>query len=689
MNDARLSYPAARRDDVVDDLHGVAIADPYRWLEDADAPETREWIAAQNELTQAWLADDDEREAIRERLRQLVDHPRAGAPWRRGDRWFQMRNTGLQNQDVLWTMPAADAQGEVLLDPNLLSRDGTVALTGLAVSEDGALVAYATSNAGSDWMTWQVRDTDTGQELGDLVRWSKFSSAAWAPDNSGFWYARYDEPSEEAAYDGVNLNHTLYFHRLGRPQADDVQVYARPDQPEWGFDPEITTDGRFLVINVWWGTQPNNRLYVIDLENDPDTVVPLLDDFDAGYTFVGNVGSVLYLRTDLDAPLGRIIAVDVEQPQREAWQEIVAEDTDTLERARLIGGRILGVYLHHAAHRLRLFTLDGQPDGEIPLDAAGAVDAITGRPDDRTCCFTFTTFTEPTVVFRHDLDSGVTDVLHRADIGSQARLVTEQHFVVSTDGEKVPVFVVHREDVGADGTGAAWLYGYGGFQIPLTPMCRKDWLVWAEMGGVVAVANLRGGGEYGQQWHDAGRLANKQQVFDDAMAVTQWLVDEGWAAERRVAINGGSNGGLLVGACLTQRPDLFGAAVPEVGVLDMLRFHRFTIGWGWASDYGTADDPEQFRWLLAYSPLHRIQPGTAYPPTLVTTGDHDDRVVPGHSFKFAAALQAAQGGDAPVLIRVETDAGHGAGKPTDKIVAERSDVVAFLARALRLGDRKA
>ena len=677
-------YPSARRSDVVDVHHGVRVPDPFRWLEDSDAPETRTWIEAQNRLTESWLADIPEREDIRRRLRKLTDHPRAGAPWQRGGRWFQMRNTGLQNQDVLWTMPAADAEGEVLLDPNLLSADGTVALTALATTDDGSLVAYATSAAGSDWLTWQVRDVETGQELGDLVQWSKFSSAAWAPDNSGFWYARYDEPTEGDAFEGVNRNQKVYFHRLGTPQEDDVETYARADEPEWGFYVQTSDDGRFLIFEVSWGTRTNNRLYIVDLKEDPATVVPLLDDFDAGYHFIGNEGDTLLVWTDLDAPLGRVIGIDLRNPAREHWREIVAEAADTLERAHFIGGRLLGVYLVHASHRLRWFTLNGAPDGEIELPGIGAVDAITGRREDRTCCFTFTTFTEPTVVYGHDIDAGTTDVLHRVDLGTGAELVTEQHFVISSDGQKVPVFLARRADVEPDGTGAAWLYGYGGFSIPITPICKNEWLVWMEMGGVLAVANLRGGGEYGQAWHDAGRLENKQQVFDDAIAVAEWLTASGWTAEGAIGIHGRSNGGLLAGACLTQRPELFGAAVPEVGVLDMLRFHEFTIGWAWASDYGTVQDEAQFTTLLAYSPLHRIVEGTAYPATLVTTGDHDDRVVPGHSFKFAAALQAAQGGDAPILIRIDTDAGHGVGKPTDKLVEERADVVAFLVRALGL-----
>ena len=679
-----LTYPPARRDDAADTHHGVSVADPYRWLEDADAPETKDWIAAQNALTESWLAQVGQRPHIHQRITELTNHPRAGAPWQRGDRWFQMRNTGLQNQDVLWTMAAPDAEGEVLLDPNLLSADQTVALTGLAPTDDGTLLAYATSTAGSDWLTWQVRDVETGQELGDHVRWSKFSDAAWALDNSGFFYARFDEPSPDTAFEDLNRNQQVFFHRLGTAQESDRLVYARPDEPEWGFYLQSSSDGRFLILEVSWGTRTENRLYILDLTDKQAEVVRLIDDFDAGYHFIGNTGETMYLWTDLDAPRGRVIAVDISQPEPEHRREIVAEADDTLERVLFIGGRLLGVYLHHAAHRLRWFTLDGTPDGELELPGIGAVESVTGRHDRDICCYTFATFTEPTMVFRHDAASAATDVLHRVEVGSHAELVTEQHFVDSTDGTKVPVFLVRRADVAADGSAAAWLYGYGGFAIPITPICKTEWLTWLELGGVLAVANLRGGGEYGQQWHDAGRLDNKQQVFDDAIAVAQWLEAQGWAGRGKVGIHGRSNGGLLAGACLTQRPDVFGAAVPEVGVLDMLRFHEFTIGWAWASDYGTAADPDQFNTLLAYSPLHRIVDGTAYPPTLVTTGDHDDRVVPGHSFKFAAALQAAQGGDAPILIRVETDAGHGVGKPTDKLIDERADVVAFLVRALGL-----
>ena len=680
-----LHYPTARSAEVVDDYHGTKVSDPYRWLEEADAAETREWIVAQNALTDSWLAEVGNREAIRTRLAELTDHPRAGAPWHRGGRWFVLRNTGLQDQDVLWTMDAADAQGSVLLDPNTLSDDGTVALTGVAVSDDGTLLAYATSASGSDWMTWRVRDVERGEDLPDVVEWSKFSTAAWAPDNSGFWYAGYDAPAAEHAYEQVNRDQRLHFHRLG-DDADDAVVYERPDEPEWGFDPHVTHDGRYLILHVWHGTQPTNRAYYLDLQRPDQGVVKLLDAADAAYDFVGSDGSVLLFRTDLDAPRSRVIAVDIEQPERAHWREVIAEGDDALERMHYIGGRLLGVYLHHAHHRLQWFDRDGRPLDEIGLPTVGAVDEITGRQDDRSWCFSFQTFTEPLRTFCYDLDTATTTPLHDAGL-DLAELVTEQLFV-EHDGVRTPVFLVHRPDVTPDGARPVWLYGYGGFNVPITPICKKEWLVWAELGGVLAVATLRGGGEYGQGWHDDGRLANKQHVFDDAIAVGEWLSrgDAGngrsWTRPDRLAIHGRSNGGLLAGACLTQRPDLWGAAVPEVGVLDMLRFHRFTIGWGWASDYGTADDAEQFAWLHAYSPLHNLRPGTTYPATLITTGDHDDRVVPGHSFKFAAAMQAAQGGEAPVLLRVELSAGHGVGKPTSLLVAERADVVAFLVRAL-------
>ncbi len=677
-----LTYPPATLGDQVDDYHGTNVADPYRWLEDTDAPETRAWIAAQQRLTASWLAACDSREAVRERLTELWDHPRRGAPWRRGDRWFQLRNTGLQAQEVLWTMTSPDDVGRVLLDPNTWSDDGTVALTGLSISRDGRWMAYARSDRGSDWMTWRVRNLDEDADRPDDIMWSKFSTAAWAPDCSGFYYAAYDPPAEGRAYSDTNTDQRLCFHRVGEPQDDDVVVYARPDQPEWGYRPWVSDDGRWLVVTIWHGTDPRTRVYVANLDAGGD-VEPLLDDFDAEYECIGTVGATLYVLTDRDAPNRRVIAIDVAAQSLDDWRDVVPAADDAIDDAALVGGRIVTVRLHDASHRIALHDLDGTSHADVDLGDLGSVARLTGAPDDPVAHIGWTTFTQPTRVLSVDVASGAVAEVFRPDLPrSPVDLVTTQTFVASSDGTPVPMFLIHRADR-TPAPSATILYGYGGFGISLTPVFSVLRTVWVERGGVLAVANLRGGGEYGTGWHDAGRLDNKQQVFDDAIACAQWLIDEGWTTADRLAIQGGSNGGLLVGACITQRPDLFGAAVAHVGVFDMLRFHRFTIGWAWRSDYGDPDDPEQFATLYAYSPLHRITPGTAYPATLIVTSDHDDRVVPGHSFKFAAALQAAQAGPAPILLRVDTSAGHGAGKPTTKLIDESADVLAFCEHTLR------
>jgi prolyl oligopeptidase len=683
------SYPTTKTVDQVDDHHGEAVPDPYRWLEDVDAPDTLAWITEQNALTRAHLDAVDARPAIVERLTSLWNHPRASAPTHRGARWFQLRNSGLQDQDVLYVMDAPDEEGRPLLDPNAMSADGTVSLSAAAVSRDAGRVAYATSAAGSDWMTWRVRDIATGEDTGDVLEWSKFAGAAWLPDGSGFVYARFDPPAAGEAFEEANRNQRLWLHRIGTTQDDDELVYARPDEPEWMFSPSVTEDGRFLVLHVSHGTDPRNRVFYADLgtgEAPIGPVVELLDDFDASYSLVGNVDTTFFFSTDRDAPRGRLIAVELDDPAPSGWRDVVPEAADTLEGVTLVGGRFIASYLRHARSALLRFTVDGTPDGEVPLPGIGAVASMTGREEDPDLYFAFTSFTEPTSIHRHEVATGVTTCVRESGVDiDQDAFVTEQVFVTSSDGAQVPVFLIRRADVERTGQVPTLLWGYGGFRIPVTPGFRAAWQVWIERGGMVAVPNLRGGGEYGQPWHDAGRLANKQQVFDDAFAAAEHLVADGWTKPQHLAISGGSNGGLLAGACLTQRPDLFGAAVPEVGVLDMLRFHRFTIGWAWISDYGSADDPEQYRWLRAYSPLHNIDPSVRYPATLVTTGDHDDRVVPGHSFKFAAALQAAQqasGGEAPVLIRIQTQAGHGAGKPTRILIEERADVLAFLTAAI-------
>jgi prolyl oligopeptidase len=679
-------YPPAPTADQVDDHHGELIADPFRPLEDSDTPASRAWIEAQNALTERVLAGVPDRAAIRQRLAELWDRPRAGAPWRRGARWFSLRNTGLQDQDVLWVAGSPEATGSVLVDPNGLSADGTTALAAVEVAESGELVAYATSESGSDWRTWRVRRTGTGDDLPDRLKWSKFASAAWTHDDAGFFYGRYPEPPAGEAYDAPNRDMELRYHRLGTDQRDDPLVFANPDEPEWGYEPRVLDEGRLLVVIVWRGTDPDNRLYVADLVAGVEAVElsPLIDTPDASYEPIAAVDGVLYLLTDRDAPMGRVIAIDLAAP--DDWREVVPEGPDTLEQVRLVGGRLACVSLHDAQNRLRIVETDGTHLAEVALPGIGSVGEVSGRRDDPELFLIFTTFAAPaTVLAVRMADGEVREVRPVALAWSPDDFVTEQVFVTSDDGTRVPLFLSRRRDVTPTDDVPTLLYGYGGFQIPIGPMFKPEWLAWMERGGLLAVASLRGGNEYGKAWYDAGRLAHKQNVFDDFAACARWLAGSGWTRAVRIGILGRSNGGLLVGASITQRPELFGAAVAEVGVLDMLRFHRFTIGWGWTSDYGSADDPEQFRALLAYSPLHNVRPGTRYPATLITTGDHDDRVVPGHSFKFAAALQAAQGGDAPIIVRIDTDAGHGLGKPVSKLIDERADVLAFLEMALRDG----
>jgi prolyl oligopeptidase len=680
------AYPAPPTSDQVDDYHGVLVPDPYRPLEDADAPATRAWIDAQNELTEAVLGAVPARRAIRSRLARLWNVPRRGVPWRRGDRWFQMRNTGLQNQDVLWTADDPEAEGRVLFDPNTLSDAGTTTVSSIAVSESGRLVALATADSGSDWQTWRVRRTDDGAELPDRIPWSKFSGAAWTRDEAGFFYGRYPAPAADAAYEAPNVDMELRYHRLGSDPADDPVVYARPDQPEWAFEPEVSEDGSLLIVTIARGSDPETRVHVADLDGfggaGPLAVRPLLDRADAAYEPVAAIGRTLYLLTNLGAPNRRLVAVDVDDPAA-ALREVIPEGTDALEHVVLAGGRLAAVTLHDAHSRVALFALDGTPAGPVALPGTGTVAEIAGRREDDVVYLALDQFTAPKRLVAVRPSDGSVRAQPAADLPwDPDAFVTEQVVPVSADGTPFPLFLARRRDLRPTGEVPTLLYGYGGFNVPIGPAFKPEWLAWMERGGLLAVAVLRGGSEYGTAWHDAGRLDRKQNVFDDFAAALRHLAASGWTRPGRIAITGRSNGGLLVGATLTQHPELFGAAVAEVGVMDMLRFHRFTIGWSWTSDYGSPDDPEQFRWLHAYSPLHHVVPGTAYPPTLVTTGDHDDRVVPGHSFKFAAALQAAQAGEGPVLIRIDTAAGHGAGKPVGKLIDERADVLTFLELAL-------
>ena len=676
----RASYPVTRTTNQVDDYHGVAVADPYRWLEDDNSPETKAWVAAENRVTFDYLARLPELPAIKQRLKQLWNYERYGAPFKRGDRYFLTKNDGLQNQAVLYTLSSLDAAPKLLLDPNTLSADGTIALAGMSVSDDGKLLAYGLSVSGSDWEEWKVRDVATGQDLSDVLQWVKFSGASWTKDGRGFFYSRYDEPAEATKLTKVNYYQKLFYHRIGTGQAQDTLVYERSDQKEWGFGGAVTDDGHYLILGVSQGTDPRNRVFYKDLTQPNGPVVELLNDFDAHYSFIDNDGPVFWFETDLDAPRGRVIAIDITRPARANRRELIPQAADALKGVNVLNNSFLCTYLKDARSQVKIFKLDGQFARDVELPGIGSAGGFAGKRTDTETFYSFTSFTVPGTIYRYDLAAATSQVFRQPKVDfNPANYETRQVFYTSKDGTRVPMFITHRKGLKLDGKNPTYLYGYGGFNIPLTPAFSVGNLVWMEMGGVYAVPNLRGGGEYGEAWHQAGTKLKKQNVFDDFIAAGEWLIANHYTSSRRLAIGGGSNGGLLVGACLTQRPDLFGAALPAVGVMDMLRFHKFTIGWGWGSDYGTADDAAQFKALYAYSPLHNIRPGTKYPATLITTGDHDDRVVPAHSFKFAATLQQAQAGPAPILIRIETKAGHGAGKPTAKIIDEKADAWAFLA----------
>jgi prolyl oligopeptidase len=679
------SYPETRVVEQVDVYHGVEVADPYRWLEDDRDPEVEAWVAEQNRVTADYLGGIGAVAEFRQRLGELWDYERHGLPMRRGGRYFFTYNTGLQNQPVLYVSEGLGGDKRVLLDVNELAEDGSVSLAGYSVSEDGGKLAYGLARAGSDWTEWHVRDVDTGEDLGDHLRWVKFSGAAWRRDGSGFYYSRYDEPSEGEAFSGLNENQKLYFHRLGTGQEEDELTFFDPERPRWGYGARVTEDGRYLLLYVREGTDPNNRLYVKDLENEGGEWLRLLDEFDASYTAIDVVGGKMLVLTDLDAPRGRVMEIDLGRPGREHWRELIAEGEDTVEGVGFVGGKLVVEVLRDAHSAVRLHGADGVLEGELELPVIGSVGGFRGRRDEVETFYAYTSYLSPGAIYRLDLGTGESELYWEAEVAFDAgSYETRQIFCESADGERVPVFVTCRKDVKLDGLNPTLLYGYGGFGISLTPGYSPNTAAWLERGGVYAVANLRGGGEYGQEWHQAGTKLNKQRVFEDFVAAAEMLVAEGYCEPGRLGISGGSNGGLLVAACMVQRPELFGCVLPAVGVMDMLRYQEFTIGWAWESDYGRADESaEMFGYLLGYSPYHRLEEGVRYPPVLVTTGDHDDRVVPAHSFKFAARLQACQvEGGPPVLLRVEISAGHGAGKPVAKVLDEAADRWGFLWEAL-------
>ena len=681
-------YPDTRKEAVSETLHGVVVEDPYRWLEDDHDPEVLEWVDAQNEVTFDHLRSLPERDALRDRLTELWDYARQTAPFRFGEHWFVRANDGLQDQDVLYRLDDPEAprsDWEVLLDPNALSEDGTVSLGATAFTEDGRLLAYALGESGSDWREFRVLEVETGEQLDDHLRWIKFSGASWTHDNAGFFYSRYPEPDPDAAQGGLNRRQTVWYHALGTEQDSDRLVFSRPDRPDWGVGAQVSDDGRYVVFTVGEGTDERKRIQVLDLRDgaNPDfsgEVVPLLDDFEASWEFLGNDGRRFYFLTDRDAPRYRVVALNLARPAPENWLEVVPEGEATLERARMVGDRLALAYLDDARSRVFLHTLDGEREREVPLPGIGSVSQLTGGRKDDALHFVFSSFLSPPTVYRYDLASGDLATHYAPEFPfAFDDYETNQIFFSSDDGTEVPLFLTHRKDFSRDGENPTLLYGYGGFNISLRPGFNPSTLVFLERGGVYAQANLRGGGEYGEPWHRAGMLENKQNVFDDFIAAAEFLIHDSVTQPARLAIAGGSNGGLLVGAVLNQRPGLFGAALPAVGVMDMLRFHRFTIGWAWTSDYGSPDDPEMFPVLHAYSPYHNLAPEESFPPTLVTTADHDDRVAPGHSFKYAARLQEVHGGGPnPVMLRVQKSAGHGGGMPVSMRVELEADRWAFV-----------
>ncbi|HKR10705.1 MAG TPA: prolyl oligopeptidase family serine peptidase [Pyrinomonadaceae bacterium] len=678
------NYPPTRKSDQVDDYHGIKVADPYRWLEDLDSTETKAWVEAQNKLSFGYLAGIPARATLKDRITKLWNYEKYGVPFKEGNRYFYYRNSGLQNQSVLYTVTGLEAPPQMLLDPNTMSADGTVAVSGIQPSPDGKLLAYSISASGSDWQEWKVRDVETSKDLSDHLRWVKFSGVSWTADGKGFFYSRYDEPKGDQLK-AINYFQKVYFHKIGAPQTEDVLVYERPDQKDWLFGGNVTEDGSYLVITAFQGTDTRNRVFYKDLKKDDASVVKLLDEFDAAYNFIGNQGSRFWFQTDLNAPRGKIVEIDVNRPERENWKLIVPETKEALQGTSVVDNKFILNYLKDAYTQVKIHDTNGKFVSEISFPGIGSASGFSGKAKDKETFYYYTGFTTPTTIYRYDMTSGKSTVFREPKVDfNPAQYETKQVFYKSKDGTKVPMFITHKKGLKLDGNNPTYLYGYGGFNISMTPGFSVANMVWMELGGVYAQPSLRGGGEYGEDWHQGGMKLKKQNVFDDFIAAAEWLIANKYTSAPKLAIGGGSNGGLLVGAAMTQRPDLFGAALPAVGVMDMLRFQKFTIGWAWVSDYGSSENAEEFKALYAYSPLHNIKPGMKYPPTMITTADHDDRVWPGHSFKFAAALQAAQGGDAPILIRIETKAGHGAGKPTSKTIEEIADRWAFLVKTLNM-----
>lgn len=680
-----LTYPESKRTDFKENFHGVDVADPYRWLEEIDTPPVDDWVARQAAFANAYLAKLPGRETLEKRLTELWDYEKHGLPYGLAGKLFYTRNTGLQNQSVLyWREDKPGAEEQVLLDPNKLSEDGTVALSSYSISEDGKYMAYGTSKSGSDWQEWRVREVETGKDTDDHLKDIKFSRADWNKEGTGLLYSRYKPSGEDLK--AANVDQKVYFHKLGDPQEKDTLIYERPDHPQWTLRGGFSEDGRYIIVSASTGAGSNNGLFYKDTQAKDNSFVDLLEPDDSRYSVIDNDGPLLYIFTDDDAPAGRLIAIDLRQPERDHWVELIPERKDAaLQSVSSVGEVFIAKYLKDVLPEVLVYNRLGTKLRDVPMKELGSASGFGGRRSATSTFYSLSSYTNPGRIYRYDLASGESTLFWEPKLlFNPDDFITRQEFFESKDGTRVPLFLVHRKDTKLDGTAPTFLYGYGGFDISLTPRFQISNLVWADQGGVFALANLRGGGEYGQAWHEAGMKEKKQNVFDDFIGAAEWLIEQKITKSEHLAIGGGSNGGLLTAACMNQRPELFGACWSAVGVQDMLRFHKFTIGWAWQDEYGDVDDEADFKNLYGYSPYHNVKKGTAYPPTLVTTADHDDRVFPAHSFKYGAALQDAQGGDAPIILRIDVKAGHGAGKPTAKVIEEVADRWAFLGKAVGL-----
>lgn len=677
-----LSYPDSKPGKTVDTLHDIKVPDPYRWLEDLNSDQTSAWVKAQNSLTDSYLDAISGRQALENHLTKLWNVERLGVPSFEGGSYFFSKNNGLQNQSVLYSSKSLDLEPTVLLDPNKLSKDGTVALNSYEVSPDGKYLAYSTSASGSDWVEWKIREISSRKDLSDHLKWSKFSGVSWAKNSKGFYYGRFPTPKDGEEMMAQNIHKKIYFHEIGKPQSEDLLVYERSNQPKQGLYAWVTEDGKYLLIQVSQGTDTKNGLFYKDLSNSTSKVIELLSSFDASYDFITNLGSKFIIRTDLNAPKQKVISIDVNEPLSVRWETIIPESTETLRSVSHIGGLFIANYLKDARTEIRRFKTDGNSLPPVKLPGLGTASGFEGKSDQNETFYYFTSFTSPGAVYRYDVTRNASTLLKAPKTQfDRDHYESRQIFATSRDGTKIPMFIVSKKNLKLDGNNPTLLYAYGGFNISLRPSYSPATIAWLDLGGIYVMANLRGGGEYGEEWHEAGMKLKKQNVFDDFIACAEHLISNKFTSSKKLSIAGGSNGGLLVGACMVQRPELYGACLPAVGVMDMLRFHKFTIGWAWQAEYGKPEDPEDFKNLLTYSPYHNLKPNN-YPATMVITSDHDDRVVPSHSYKFAAALQSAQNGFAPTLIRIESKAGHGAGTPTSKRIEAIVDKYAFLAKAL-------